>query len=167
MEKEAILRILQEDIHSTIAATLGEDGHPQTRAIDIMLIEDGKPIFLTARGKAFYDQLITQKFIALSGVKAGISVSLRGQVRPADPGLLDLAFERNPYMQRIYPGTTRQALVMFELYEGRVSFRSQSAAGLSPALYDRRSRTGRHAVWDHSEVRRLRRLFECLSAAVY
>ena len=45
MEKEAILRILQEDIHSTIAATLGEDGHPQTRAIDIMLIEDGKPIF--------------------------------------------------------------------------------------------------------------------------
>ena len=119
MEKEAILRILQEDIHSTIAATLGEDGHPQTRAIDIMLIEDGKPIFLTARGKAFYDQLITQKFIALSGVKAGISVSLRGQVRPADPGLLDLAFERNPYMQRIYPGTTRQALVMFELYEGQ------------------------------------------------
>ena len=92
MEKEAILRILQEDIHSTIAATLGEDGHPQTRAIDIMLIEDGKPIFLTARGKAFYDQLTTQKFIALSGVKEGISVSLRGQVRPADPGLLDLAF---------------------------------------------------------------------------
>ena len=84
-----------------------------------MLIEDGKPVFLTARGKAFYDQLITQKFIALSGVKTGISVSLRGQVRPADPGLLDLAFERNPYMQTIYPGTTRQALVMFELYEGQ------------------------------------------------
>ena len=102
MEKEAILRILQEDIHSTIAATLGEDGHPQTRAIDIMLIEDGKPIFLTARGKAFYDQLTTQKFIALSGVKAGISVSLRGQVRPADPGLLDLAFERNPYICLLY-----------------------------------------------------------------
>ena len=119
MEKEAILRIMQEDIHSTIAATLGEDGYPQTRAIDIMLIEDGKPVFLTARGKAFYDQLITQKFIALSGVKTGISVSLRGQVRPADPGLLDLAFERNPYMQTIYQGTTRQALVMFELYEGQ------------------------------------------------
>ena len=40
-------------------------------------------------------------------------------MRPADPGLLDLAFERNPYMQTIYPGTTRQALVMFELYEGQ------------------------------------------------
>ena len=119
MEKEAILRLLQEDIHSTIAATLGEDGHPQTRAIDIMLIEDGKSVFLTARGKAFYDQLRTQKFIALSGVKEEISVSLRGQVRLADPGLLDLAFERNPYMQTIYPGTTRQALVMFELYEGQ------------------------------------------------
>ena len=119
MEKEVILRILQEDIHSTIAATLGEDGHPQTRAIDIMLIEDGKPIFLTARGKAFYDQLITQKFIALSGVKEGFSVSLRGQVRPADPGLLDLAFERNPYMQTIYPPSARSALTVFELYEGQ------------------------------------------------
>ena len=144
MEKEAILRILQEDIHSTIAATLGEDGHPQTRAIDIMLIEDGKPIFLTARGKAFYDQLITQKFIALSGVKAGISVSLRGQVRPADPGLLDLAFERNPYMQRIYPGTTRQALVMFELMKGRVRF-SISISGRFIASALRSAKSNRQA----------------------
>lgn len=119
MEKEDILKILQEDIHSVIVATLDDEGRPQTRAIDIMLIEDGKPIFLTARGKAFYDQLTTQKFIALSGVKAGVSVSLRGKVRPADPGLLERAFQQNPYMQTIYPGTTRQALVMFELYEGQ------------------------------------------------
>ena len=40
-----ILKILQEDIHSTIVATLDEEGRPQTRAIDIMLIAAGKPVF--------------------------------------------------------------------------------------------------------------------------
>ena len=119
MNTETILKILQERIHSTIAATIGDDGHPQVRVIDIMLIEDGKPIFLTARGKAFYDQLINQQFIALSGVKEGCSISLRGKVRSADSALLEKAFEQNPYMQTIYPGTTRKALEMFELYEGQ------------------------------------------------
>ena len=40
MEKEDILKILQEDIHSVIVATLDDEGRPQTRAIDIMLIEE-------------------------------------------------------------------------------------------------------------------------------
>ena len=84
-----------------------------------MLIESGKPIFLTARGKAFYDQLISQKFVALSGVKEGCSISLRGKVRKAEPNLLEKIFEQNPYMQTIYPPSARSALTVFELYEGQ------------------------------------------------
>ena len=31
------LKILVEDIHSTTVSTIGADGHPQTRVIDMML----------------------------------------------------------------------------------------------------------------------------------
>ena len=46
-------------------------------------------------------------FVALSGVKDGVSISLRGKIRKADPALLDKIFEVNPYMADIYPGNTR------------------------------------------------------------
>lgn len=65
MESEKYLKILVEDIHSTIVATVDDDGHPVTRAIDMMLWDDRGVYFLTAKGKAFYDQLMEQKFISL------------------------------------------------------------------------------------------------------
>ena len=37
MNKNDYLRILVEQIHSTTIATIGADGHPQTRVIDMML----------------------------------------------------------------------------------------------------------------------------------
>ena len=40
MEAPKYLKILVEDIHSTIVATIGEDGHPVTRAIDMMLWDE-------------------------------------------------------------------------------------------------------------------------------
>ena len=48
------LKSLVEDIHSTTIATIGADGHPQTRVIDMMLYDERGVYFLTARGKAFY-----------------------------------------------------------------------------------------------------------------
>ena len=47
------LQSLVEDIHSTTIATIGADGHPQTRVIDMMLYDEQGVYFLTARGKAF------------------------------------------------------------------------------------------------------------------
>ena len=44
-------------------------------------------------------------------------MSLRGFVRVADPALLDVMFEENPYMKDIYPGDTRRALEAFEIYQ--------------------------------------------------
>lgn len=38
-------------------------------------------------------------------------------VRVADPALLDVMFEENPYMKDIYPGDTRRALEAFEIYQ--------------------------------------------------
>lgn len=113
------LRILVEEIHSTTVATIGADGHPQTRVIDMMLWDDQGVYFLTAKGKAFYAQLMEQKYIALSATKDKISISLRGKIRNIGSEKLDEIFEKNVYMQSIYPGDTRSALEVFCLYEAQ------------------------------------------------
>lgn len=115
MESQKYLKILVEDIHSTIVATIGEDRHPVTRAIDMMLWDEKGVYFLTAKGKAFYAQLMEQKYISLSAVKDGRAVSLRGWVENIGKEKLDEIFEKNPYMQKIYPDDTRTALEVFRL----------------------------------------------------
>ena len=52
MTKQDYLKLVVESIHSTTIATIGADGHPQTRIIDMMLWDDRGVYFLTARGKA-------------------------------------------------------------------------------------------------------------------
>ena len=117
MESSRYLKQLVEDIHSTVIATIGSDGHPQTRVIDIMLWDKKGVYFLTAKGKAFYAQLLEQQYIALSATKGKISISLRGKIKDIGSEKLDEIFEKNPYMQSIYPGDTRSALEVFCLYE--------------------------------------------------
>lgn len=117
MTRNDYLKLLVEDIHSTTVATVGADGHPQTRVIDMMLWDENGVYFLTAKGKAFYEQLSEQGYIALSAVKGKISISLRGKIRNIGSERLDEIFEKNTYMQSIYPGDTRSALEVFCLYE--------------------------------------------------
>lgn len=119
MERNDYLKMLVEEMHSTTMATIGADGHPQTRVIDMMLWDDAGVYFLTAKGKAFYSQLMQQGYIALSATKDQRSVSLRGKIKNIHAEKLDEIFEKNPYMQSIYPGNTRTALEVFCLYEGQ------------------------------------------------
>ena len=113
------LQMLVEDFHSTTVATIAPDGHPQTRTIDMMLWDKQGVYFLTAKGKAFYEQLMTQQFIALTATKGKCSISLRGKVENIGSEKLDDIFENNTYMQGIYPGDTRSALEVFRLYEAQ------------------------------------------------
>ena len=117
MTRNDYLKLLVEDIHSTTVATIGADGHPQTRVIDMMLWDENGVYFLTAKGKAFYTQLMEQGFIALSATKGKISISLRGKIKNIGSEKLSEIFEKNVYMQSIYPGDTRGALDVFCLYE--------------------------------------------------
>ena len=117
MTRNDYLKLLVEDIHSTTIATIGSDGHPQTRVIDMMLYDDQGVYFLTAKGKAFYAQLKEQGYIALSAAKDKISISLRGKIKNIGSEKLDEIFERNTYMQYFYPGDTRSALEVFCLYK--------------------------------------------------
>lgn len=119
MEKTDYLRILVEDIHSATVATIGADGHPQTRIIDMMYYDEAGVYFLTAKGKEFYEQLMKQQYVAISATKGKIAVSLRGNVRNIGKKNLDIMFEKNPYMKEIYPGDTREAIEVFWLYEAK------------------------------------------------
>ena len=116
------LKLLVEQIHSVTVATIGDDGHPQTRVIDMMLYDEHGVYFLTAKGKAFYRQLTEQGYIALSATKGKISVSLRGKIKNIGSEKLDEIFEKNTYMQSIYPGDTRSALEVFCLYDADGEF---------------------------------------------
>ena len=117
MNKNDYLKLLVEEIHSAVVATVDSNGQPQTRIIDMMLWDENGVYFLTAKGKDFYTRLRQQGFIALSATKDKRSVSLRGKVRSVKNEKLDEIFEKNSYMKSIYPGDTRSALEVFCLYE--------------------------------------------------
>ena len=129
MELNKYLKILVEDIHSTVVATNDKNGHPIARVIDIMLYDENGLYFLTAKGKEFYSQLMEQEYIAISGMTGGAgtmnkkSVSVHGKVKNIGKEKLDEIFEKNPYMAEIYPEiSTREALEVFWLYEGNGEF---------------------------------------------
>lgn len=113
------IKLLIEEIHSATIATIGIDGHPQTRVIDMMYYDEEGVYFLTAKGKAFYEQLMEQKYIAVSATKDKKAVSLRGTVKNIGKKNLDIMFEKNSYMKEIYPGDTREVLNVFCLYEAQ------------------------------------------------
>ena len=64
MERNDYLKMLVEEMHSTTMATIGADGHPQTRVIDMMLWDKKGVYFLTAKGKGFYDRLKKRGYAA-------------------------------------------------------------------------------------------------------
>ena len=124
MTAENYLKYIVEQIHSTVAATVDEDGLPVTCVIDMMYSDEKGLYFLTARGKSFYKRLKDKGFIALSGKKGEdtmncVAVSFRGKVKEIGSGMLPVLFEKNPYMYEIYPTEdSRKALTVFQLYEG-------------------------------------------------
>ena len=81
MKKMDYLKLLVDEIHSATVATIGADGHPQTRIIDMMYYDEEGVYFLTAKGKAFYDQLMDQRYVAISATKDKIAISLRGKIK--------------------------------------------------------------------------------------
>ena len=52
------LKVLVEEMHSTTVATIGNDGHPQTRVIDMMYYDEEGVYFLTAKGNFPYAQCV-------------------------------------------------------------------------------------------------------------
>lgn len=122
METKDYLRILVEQIHSTVVATIGRDGHPVTRCIDMMLYDENSVYFLTAKGKEFYTQLMEQKYISLSAIKDKRCISLAGKVENIGAEKLDEIFEKNTYMKSIYPKDARSVLEVFRICDAEGNF---------------------------------------------
>ena len=121
---EEYFRFLVEEIHTTVVATVDEEGLPVTAAIDMMDWDDNGLYFLTAKGKSFYDRLKIQQFLALTAIKGestktSVAVSVRGKVRELGYDKIPELFEKNPYMKEIYPTEESMvALTAFQIYEG-------------------------------------------------
>lgn len=124
METKDYLAYISGVIHTTIAATVDDEGLPVTAAIDMMDSDENSLYFLTARGKSFYNRLKKQQFLALTGIKGentmtSVAVSIRGKVRELGYEKIPELFEKNPYMYEIYPKErSMQALTVFQIYEG-------------------------------------------------
>ena len=124
METKDYLAYISGVIHTTIAATVDDEGLPVTAAIDMMDSDENSLYFLTARGKSFYNRLKKQQFLALTGIKgentmSRVAISIRGKVRELGYEKITELFEKNPYMHEIYPTKrSMQALTVFQIYEG-------------------------------------------------
>ncbi|MFV0636718.1 4Fe-4S dicluster-binding protein [Mitsuokella sp. WILCCON 0060] len=118
MDTVYYLKMLVKDFHSVVMATLNDEGRPETRVIDLMLYDEQGLYFLTAKGKNFYHQLQEQGYISLSGTRDKRAVRFDGFVRNIGQEKLAEIFIENPYMAKIYPENTRQALEVFQIYQG-------------------------------------------------
>ncbi len=121
---EKYLRFLVDEIHTTVVATVDDEGLPVTVAIDMMDSDGNSLYFLTAKGKSFYDRLKKRQFVALTALKgedtmSSVAVSIRGKVWELGNDLIPDLFEKNPYMKTIYPTSeSMQALTVFQIYDG-------------------------------------------------
>lgn len=118
------LRYIVDEIHSVVFATVDGEGRPVTCAIDIMDSDETGLHFLTARGKKFYERLKADGNIAFTAVKgrdtlSSVAVSVQGKAKELGSALIPALFEKNPYMNEIYPTeSSRSALTVFKIYEG-------------------------------------------------
>ena len=124
MKTAEYLSFVVNDIHTTVVATVDDEGLPVTAAIDMMDCDENSLYFLTAKGKGFYDRLIKRGFLALTAMKgkdtmSSVAVSIRGKVRELGYNKIPELFAKNPYMHDIYPTKeAMRALTVFQIYEG-------------------------------------------------
>lgn len=124
MKTAEYLSFVVNEIHTTVVATVDDEGLPVTAAIDMMDCDENSLYFLTAKGKGFYDRLIKRGFLALTAMKgkdtmSSAAVSIRGRVRELGYDKIPELFAKNPYMHDIYPTEeAMRALTVFRIYEG-------------------------------------------------
>ncbi len=116
--KKDYLKMLRE-IKSVAFAT-ADNNVPHVRVADIMMVEDGKIYFTTARGKGFYEQLIKNPVVAIVGMTPTYeTIRITGKVKKLDDRIwVDKIFEHNPMMNDLYSGEKRDILDAFCIEEG-------------------------------------------------
>lgn len=117
-------KILVEEMHTTVMASVDEENKPITAAIDLMDYDDTGIYFLTANGKSFYTRISNNPYISLTSMKGNdtlstIALSLHGKVIEIGKDIIPDLIEKNPYMKDIYPSLkSRKVLTAFKIIEG-------------------------------------------------
>ncbi|MBQ1476890.1 MAG: 4Fe-4S binding protein [Erysipelotrichaceae bacterium] len=124
METKDYLEYVVKEVHTTIVATVDEEGSPVTSVIDMMDFDEKGLYFLTAKGKSFYQRLKKRGCLSLTALKgetslSSVSISVRGKVRELGYEKIPDLLKKNPYMYEIYPTEeSREVLTAFQIYEG-------------------------------------------------
>lgn len=124
MNAHDCLRILR-DVKDVAFATVDEKGLPQIRIIDVMLAENEKIYFCTARGKDFYAQLMRDNHIAITAVNKDFQmVRLSGTAEKLmeQKYWIDRIFKENPGMNSVYPNESRYILEPFCVANADIEF---------------------------------------------
>lgn len=124
MNAQKCLEILRE-IKDVAFATVDSQGLPQIRMIDVMIVEDERLYFCTARGKEFYRQLTESGQVAITGMNKEFQmIRLNGKAvkLAAHKEWIDRIFQENPSMNAVYPGESRYVLEAFCIESGEVEF---------------------------------------------
>lgn len=124
MNAQDCLDILRS-IRDVAFATVDQDGKPQVRIIDVMLVEDEKLYFCTSRGKDFHKQLIHSGNVAITGLtKEYQSIRLMGKVELLEDQKkwIDRIFEENPSMKNVYPNDSRYILDAFCISKAELEY---------------------------------------------
>lgn len=103
----------------SVAFATSENNVPSVRIADVMLVEEDKIYFTTARGKSFYRELIKNPYVSLVGMNKDYkTVRVSGPVKMVGREWVDKIFEANPMMNDLYAGEKRDILDAFCIYEG-------------------------------------------------
>ena len=124
MNAQKCLDILRE-IKDVAFATVDTNGLPQIRIIDVMIVEDEKLYFCTARGKDFYLQLMKNNQVAITGMNKDYQmIRLNGKVKKLSDhkNWIDRIFKENPTMNTVYPNDSRYILEAFCIDNGEIEF---------------------------------------------
>lgn len=124
MRANDCLKILRQ-IKDAAFATVDENGKPQIRIIDVMLVEEETLFFCTARGKDFYRQLLASQDVAVTAMNSQYQmIRICGKAKKIEEqkARLNQIFEENPSMKDVYPGNSRYILEVFCIEEGEVEF---------------------------------------------
>ncbi len=124
MNAQNCLDILRE-IKDVAFATVNDEGKPEVRIIDVMIVEQDKLYFCTGRGKDFYRQLIEHPDVAVTGLNKEfqmVRLSGKAETLPDQKFWIDRIFEENPAMNGVYPGESRYILEPFCISSGELEF---------------------------------------------
>lgn len=126
-------------IKDVAMATVDRYGNPQVRIIDIMAVEDNCLYFLTARGKNFYQELVTNNKVAITAINEDfVAIRLNGVVEKVSNQKywLTKIFNNNCSMNDVYPEDSRNILEVFCIRRGELEVFDLSKMPINRYSYD-------------------------------